>query len=251
MKKITIGRDTACTIFINKPTVAWKHCCIKADKNGHFTVKNLDSNYETWVNGEKVEDEKYYINIDTVQVGDVTLKWDYIKWAAENENKNIGSGQKTRHGFVTFWLWLGIIVNIIIIPVGIVTYQHFANPGGYYLMGQILLGQEINPIMHTLHNHVLIMQVLCAAGGLLMIIFYSKLLHWKKIGFWGLACTSIIINVVNLIMLNAISKDYLALGLKMTVDGTKLIIISVVPIVVLWAILQIRKNGVSCWKQLE
>ena len=105
--------------------------------------------------------------------------------------------------------------------------------------------------MHTLHNHVLIMQVLCAAGGLLMIIFYSKLLHWKKIGFWGLACSSIIINVVNLIMLNAISKDYLALGLKMTVDGTKLIIISVVPIVVLWAILQIRKNGVSCWKQLE
>lgn len=180
MEKITIGRDNDCTVCVNKTTVAWKHCSIKVDENGIYTVKNLDSDFETWVDGKKVENENYFVSIEKIRVGDVTLTWDEIKRDAESNTNSDGSVKKSRAGFVSFWLWLGIIVNLIMIPVGIIIYQRFANPGGYYLMGRIISGQNINPIMHTLHNHVFIMQVVCAVGGLLMIIFYSNLLHYNN-----------------------------------------------------------------------
>lgn len=251
MEEITIGSDLACTICVNKTTVAAKHCTIETDEKGHFTVTNHEPDFETWVNGEKVENKSSFEKIDTVKVGDITLSWNDIQLDQKYDEKTRNTIQKKRNGFVSFWLYWGMFVNLIMIPLGIITYQHFANPGGDYLMGQILLGQNINPIMETLRHNVLIMQVVYALGGLIMIICYWKLLNWRKIGFWGFACTSIIVNVVNIILLNAISKNYSELGLTMNVENTKIMVISAISIIVLWAILQIRKDGISCWKQLE
>ena len=85
----------------------------------------------------------------------------------------------------------------------------------------------------------------------MMVIFNTKLLHWKKSGFWGIVCTSVTVNIISLIMFKAIEQDYLGLGLTIQLAGIVQIFSTVfgvlVSLLVLWAVLQIK----GCWKQLE
>ena len=270
MKKITIGSSPACTLCIDDPNVANVHCTIKEEYNGLLTVKNFGVG-GTWVDGEKVDGKKTFGCIGEVRIENAIFTWEEIKNASESSpsmvpfsspeldevNQEMQKGDKDesvlkeRNGFVTFWLWLGIIVNLIMIPVDIIAYGAMRNPRGEYLMGQVLVGQDINPAMESLHRHLTIIQIVVAIKGLCLAFFYVKILRWKKVGFWGMACTAIVVNIVNIIVMKAVAQDYQDLGLGMIVNNTFAIVVCLISIVSLWAILQIRKNGISCWKQLE
>ncbi len=65
-----------------------------------------------------------------------------------------------------------------------------------------------------------------------IVVFAVILLKWKKWGFYGFLAS------------NLISQFILAFTNIASYSGWLMIII-------LWAILQIKKDGVSCWKQLE
>ena len=246
MKTITIGSDIACDVCINKSSVASKQCSI-TEKDGSFSVSNLNPNYEVWVNGEKVEDTKSFDEITSLRVGDVLLQWNDIERDYENNHK-VEAGEKERHGFVSFWLKFGIAVSFIMILVQLFAYSSLGKP-------EDMLGEKnlSGTVLEQLQSHVLTMQVIGIIGSVLLIFFYYKLLRWKKIGFWGFACTSVLANIFTLVFLNKIAEDYKELGLGMSVNLTfgGVVVISAIAIFVLWAILQIRKNGISCWKQLE
>lgn len=121
---------------------------------------------------------------------------------------------KTRHGFVSFWLWLGIITNVVfaLIMISVFTSNHLG------LIWSLILALLI-PIMNI-------------AGSVL-------LLNWKKFGFWLRVISSVFLIVIILFSYKSFS------------DSLDYIIIAVVSPIILLAILQIQKDGVSCWKQLS
>lgn len=131
--------------------------------------------------------------------------------------------EKQRHGFVTFWLSLMCVVNSIAALVAV--YKLVAGTG----MGS--MGSQFVSIVAYIIN----------------IVGSVMLLDWKKIGFWlfgGVCVISLVMNIINL-------QQYQQLGLSTGMAILIAILGSVLGFVVLWAILQIKKDGVSCWSQLE
>jgi len=61
------------------------------------------------------------------------------------------------------------------------------------------------------------------------------LLKWQKWGFWGFCASAVIALIIDIV---------LGVNIGMAIAG-------VFSPLILWAILQITKDGVSCWKQLE
>lgn len=164
---------------------------------------------------------------------------------------NVSNEQtKQRHGFVTFWLWLGIIGSVISIPVSIISGKNLTNLG-YYGMQLINAGVDLGPFNKTIQTHALIMIIVGAVSGIFMLVFYSNILHWKKNGFWGLVITAVIAAIINIIMMNFVKQDYLSIGLMLNLNPIIQVVATPLSLLILWAILQIKKNGVSCWKQLE
>lgn len=112
-------------------------------------------------------------------------------------------GKKQRHWFITFWLWLMIVVNVIM------SLFNMANAIGAvsYVASALMVVNVIGAIM---------------------------LLNGKKVGFWifvMMAAISCILNVA----LESIAGAFGA----------------VIGVAILFGILQITKDGVPYWSQLE
>ncbi|NPA37348.1 MAG: hypothetical protein GXO47_10920 [Chlorobi bacterium] len=132
----------------------------------------------------------------------------------ENFNENTNT-TKQRHGCVTAWLILMIIVNsaiaLLYLFAGDKVAQNF--PGG--IPKSIL--------------------ILLAVTGILNVVFAILLFKWKKIGFWGFLITGTITAIINF---------SLGLGVFQSLFG-------LTGIVILYGILQIKKDNVPAWENLE
>lgn len=135
----------------------------------------------------------------------------------------VATSSKKRNGFVTFWLWLGIIANVIspiyttITYMGIVRYVY-----EYYVYGLIAVA--------------IISAVLFVSG-------YALLLRWRRKGFWLITWTAIIVACINIILMHGISVPVISLittGLS-----------AVFAVIILRLILMLRKDGISCWSLLS
>lgn len=86
-------------------------------------------------------------------------------------------------------------------------------------------------------NSVLSMGILAvlSAVGIILVI------KWKKIGWWIVLVAS---------ALSLIIDCYLLYHGGNTVDGVAICAFSILSPIIIWAILQIKEDGVSCWKQL-
>ena len=69
----------------------------------------------------------------------------------------------------------------------------------------------------------------------LNVVFAILLFQWKKLAFWGFVLTSVAAFGINLSLEMGIGQSILGL----------------LGIVILWAVLQIKSNGVSAWSNLE
>tara|TARA_B110001452_G_scaffold17012_1_gene13835 strand:- start:315 stop:698 length:384 start_codon:yes stop_codon:yes gene_type:complete len=123
--------------------------------------------------------------------------------------------KKQRHGCVTAWLIFMIIANsftaFLYLITGDAVSQNF--PGGISNTIIILLG----------------------IGGIGNIIFSVLLFNWKKIGFWGFSFTSIAALIINL---------NIGLGIVQSLIG-------LAGIAVLFGVLQIKKDNVTAWNNLD
>lgn len=119
---------------------------------------------------------------------------------------------KQRNGCISFWLWIAIIANI-----AMVVYYAVTMFSAYSSEAALGLG-------------------LCSIFGAVNVLSCILLLRWNKIGFYMMAFSSILAIVVNICVL------------KM---ATVAMIGSLFGILIWWAILQMKKDGVSAWSQLQ
>lgn len=118
---------------------------------------------------------------------------------------------KQRHGCVTFWLWLITLMNL-----------------GMALYYSVLMF-EANASKILGFGLLSFLCVVNVLGGIL-------LMRWNKLGFYMLLVTSIVAVMVNVGLFGLPSTTILS---------------SLFAVLIWWAILQIRKNGVSAWKQMN
>jgi len=134
----------------------------------------------------------------------------------QSQNVDIEANRlKQRHGCVTAWLILMIIVNSLIAVV--------------YLFASDTIAGALPGDVSTL------MIIILGIIGIGNVIFSVLLLQWKKFAFWGFVITSVCTFFINL------SID---LGIGQSLFG-------LVSIAVFYGILQIKKDNVTAWENLE
>ncbi|MDR1347189.1 MAG: FHA domain-containing protein [Prevotellaceae bacterium] len=266
MKVITIGRSSANDVKINDPYVGQHHCQVIED-NGNFRLIDLNSKNGTYVNGMKIKGEVMLYSTDIVKIGNTVLPWkNYLNQETQRPVKlpmptvepvkkdtipPEEPVEKSRHGFITFWLWAGIICSILSCTFSLFTCQGYTNLG-YLGMKLITAGYSLDNFVANVGNYVIIMQICLVLSTIIGIVCYSYLLKWQKIGFWLIIANGILFGIINIIMMNHIESEYQALGIILYTQP--MIIGSIVGMVgplILWAVLQIKKNGVKFWDNLE
>ena len=127
----------------------------------------------------------------------------------------VSNNQKQRHGCVTAWLIFMIIANsfsaILYLFAGDMIARNF--PGG-------------------ISNTMLLLLAILGIGN---VVFSILLFKWMKIGFWGFLLTSIGALFINLII---------GLGVIQSLFG-------LVGIAILYGVLQIKKDNMSAWDNLD
>ncbi|MBK3519568.1 hypothetical protein [Carboxylicivirga marina] len=132
----------------------------------------------------------------------------------ESTNENQQAARQ-RHGCVTAWLILMIITNSL--------------SAVLYLFGGDMISQSFpNGISDS-------MLTLLAVLGVANVVFSFLLLKWKRLGFWGFLLTSLGALAVNLMVGLGITQSLLGL----------------IGIGILFAVLQIKKDDVSAWDNLD
>jgi len=122
---------------------------------------------------------------------------------------------KQRHGFVTAWLILMIIGN--------------SSTALFYLFaGDIMALNFPNGIS-------LSMRILYAVLSIANVIFSAILFNWKKIGFWGYTLIAIVVSITNVTIGVEIMQSVFGLA----------------GIAILYGVLQIKKDNITAWSNLD
>lgn len=244
MKVITIGRSEENDVMVNDPHASRHHMQIIQHDDGHFTLSDFGSTNGTYVNGQKISGEINLNMNDVVRIGNSTIPWK--KFFEDSETvASVAPGAgipythviKERHGFVTFWLWLIVIGNVV----GVIMQAMAAN---YAILAY---ATDENAKIFFYFRHGIVDYYIYASYFMIVLSLVNiagaiVLLKWEKLGYWlfvGSAATCL-----------AIMVSFGILG-GFTTAVVSSMIGAVIGPVVLWAILQIKKNGVSCWKLLE
>jgi hypothetical protein len=130
------------------------------------------------------------------------------------ESTEITTEPKQRHGCVTAWLILMIVMNSL--------------SAILYLFAGDMMSRTIPGITTST-------LIILAVLGIANVIFSALLFQWNKWGFWGFIITSIAALVINL---------SIGIGIGRSLFG-------LVGIAILYAILQIKQNDVTAWENLE
>jgi hypothetical protein len=122
--------------------------------------------------------------------------------------------EKQRHGCVTAWLALMILINSLT------------------SLLYLFFGDKVMEMAPQVSQSLL---MLLAFLTLSNVFFAVMLLRWKKLGFWGFAITSAAAFILNLMI---------GMGILQSVFG-------MTGLLILYAILQIKKDDTSTWENLE
>ena len=120
---------------------------------------------------------------------------------------------KQRHGCVTFWLWLVLLVNL-----------------GSVLMQVVNLFDPEEPVYPVWTVVLLVLLASCNVVASLL------LMRWRKLGFYLFVASALAELVVGLLL-----PDYHPVQS----------VASLFNIAIWWAVLQIRSDGRSAWSQME
>jgi hypothetical protein len=122
---------------------------------------------------------------------------------------------KQRHGCVTAWLILIIVINTITALIYLFAGDTIASK----------LPGEVSPFMLSLLGIL----------GVANVVSAILLFKWKKYGFWGFVTTSVGTLIINLMI---------GIGIGQSLFG-------LIGIGVLYGVLQIKKGDISAWENLE
>ena len=138
-----------------------------------------------------------------------------------------------RNGFVTFWLWLIILANAC------ATFAYFAEA------------------ISTRSDNNMILMYASAIFSVICILGATLLLKWKKWGFWLIVTAAAAYIFAIIYFCNemahtiAYSTAYSTYYEYPTIPQELLIFSTALSLLILFAILHIKKDGKSCWSQLK
>ncbi|MBD5211440.1 MAG: hypothetical protein HDS77_09330 [Bacteroidales bacterium] len=176
------------------------------------------------------------------------------KFAGEGYQEYAGPkyNERQRNGFVTFWLWLGIVCSVIsgiIVSIAMSSYSNL----GYYGIQLTEAGVDYSHAASQLEDASIMLVITNILAAICNLIGYIMLLKWKKAGFWLIIVATVVVSSMTIYAMGLISEAYSEIGLYL--DSTITTITQVggtfIGWIILWAILQIKKNGISCWRQLD
>ena len=146
-----------------------------------------------------------------------------VQKAPKAEETAAGAEKPERNGFVTFWLWFIIVVQVLNIV---------ACCAGIF--GDHFRGYRVDDMARVMLVGELIVSIVNLLGA-------TQLLNWKKSGFWM---------ILGMTVLRAVLG-----AMTMAPDGASGMLIALIgPFIgvgILWAVLQISKNGRTCWSMLR
>jgi hypothetical protein len=134
MSQFTIGKLSSNDIVIsNDPTVSRNHAFLFKDNNGNIFISDSNSTNGTYINGNRIYDQRILNKLDILKVGNTVLDWTIY---FDNEKLEVMSNEKinnyTQHDNTNetvskdnYFHVLGlslylIIIKIFIMPVNIV-----------------------------------------------------------------------------------------------------------------------------------
>jgi hypothetical protein len=123
---------------------------------------------------------------------------------------------KVRNGFVSFWLWACLIINVLF-SIGYFALM-FSSKG--------LWSGTPEPLP---------LRLFWVLASVAIIVGYWQLISWKKVGFYILSGTALVNGIISFCIAPSMA----------------VLITAIAPIFVLFFVLQIPKNGKSCWEQLS
>jgi len=120
-------------------------------------------------------------------------------------------------------------------------------------MELITKGVDITPFSSVMSLNVLLLQVIAVIHSFVSIYGCVLLLKWNRSGFYIILSLQPIVSLVQAYGFYLVQQEYLQLGLSVypmaAIAAT--IIMTIISIAILFGILQLRKNGVSYWSQLN
>ena len=146
-----------------------------------------------------------------------------VQKAPKAEEVPAGAEKPERNGFITFWLWFIIVVQVLNIV---------ACCAG--LFSDSFRGYRVDDLARVMFVGGLIVSIVNLLGA-------TQLLNWKKSGFWlilGMAALRAVLGAMTM-------ADGSASGMMISLIGPFF------GVGILWAVLQISKNGHTCWSLLR
>ena len=157
---------------------------------------------------------------------------------------------KDRHALITIVIVAGILFTLII---NALTVLNCWSMIGYaqWEFGAFSHDPDIQEAHRTVFDVLLVQMLVVIVSTVFIMFFYAKLLGWKKWGFWGYAITSVVTTAAIVVMSSYITKAFSMIDVDVPNNNFIQIAWTLAIIVILYAILQIKKKGLSCWEQLE
>jgi len=237
-RQVNNGQLPAITAHIAEPWQTVIRRCLVTDAS--MRVKNTKEAADILTSGRgearhnptetRETDEQTRIDPSKTKFDDCTIT-DLSRDAIPSTRRDVAhhiskkNTPKKRNVFVTFWMWLMIVVSTLDIIRFFSELKYFSN----------------NP-------QNLVIDCIWCLSLLAIIVFVFLLLHWKKIGFWGIVGSIVITTISVFIVPSIIPRGDNVISID---DYVLIIIIGMFYILPLFAILQIKKEGVSCWKHLK
>ena len=145
--------------------------------------------------------------------------------------------EKKRHGFVRFWLWLMLIGNLFS---GI--YSIYNHNVAIWAYASLDMAQQFFYFNREIAHFYSYAMIALGCIGIVNTVSAIMLLNWKKIGFWMFLVMAVL-NFCLMISFGCIGGWTTAIF--QSIGG------AILGPIILYLILLIRKNGISCWSQLD
>ena len=147
------------------------------------------------------------------------IDWFMFKNLLKFGNNMDRNGLNNRHGFITFWLWLCAIANVLT------------------TLGYVLLLFSSKGLWSATPEPIWL-RLLWLIGSLALLVGYILLICWDKIGFYVIAIIqglSVLINLIIGGLTDPIITSFLPL----------------VALVLLYGVLHLSKSGLSYWDAMD
>lgn len=166
------------------------------------------------------------------------------------ETTEIKEQPKSRHPLVTIVIVAGMALTLII---NVATLMNCWSMIGYaqWEFGAFSHDPDIQEAHRTVFFVLLALMLVVIVSTVFIMFFYAKLLGWKKWGFWGYSITSVVTAAATIVMSSYITKAFSMIDVDVSGNIPFQIAWTLAIIALLYAVLRIKKNGVSCWEQLE